>query len=33
VGPLVVCSYRRLVEPRPCVVVEGDDRWPGTVLA
>jgi len=21
------------VDPRPCVVIEGDDRWPGTVLA
>jgi len=26
-------SYRQGMEPRSCVVVEGDDRWPGTVLA
>ena len=25
--------YRQSVEPRSCVVVEGDDRWPGSVLA
>jgi len=26
-------SYRQSMEPRPCVVLDGDDRWPGTVLA
>jgi hypothetical protein len=25
--------YRRPVDSRSCVVVEGDERWPGTVLA
>lgn len=26
-------AYRRGVEPQPCYVIEGEERWRGTVLA
>jgi len=32
-GPPAKAATVDPVEPRSCVVVEGDDRWPGTVLA
>ena len=30
---VVRSPYGRPVDPRPCTVVEGADRWPGAVLA